>query len=46
MKRLPPPYGLLIDREQPINFSFEKNPFRVLPATVLPALWRPTTSGC
>lgn len=28
MKRLPPPYGLLIDREQPINFSFEKKSFQ------------------
>jgi sarcosine oxidase subunit alpha len=28
MKRLPPPYGLLIDREQPVNFSFEKKSFQ------------------
>ena len=30
MKRLPAPYGLLINREQPISFSFENKAYQGL----------------
>jgi hypothetical protein len=45
MNRLPLPYGLLINRQQPVEFEFDHSRFKVLQVTVLPVRSLPTNAG-
>ncbi len=44
-QRLAKPYGSLINRDQPVKFSFEGTSYQGFLGAVLPALWQPTING-